>query len=138
MASTSDVDRACTLVREYRLDEAESQFQALANDLSLSREDRADCYQMLGVIVEIDPSRGRGDDVGLFYYRKALELVPDHLWASYAIATTYGSSGARHEDFSIFQTAMKNLERRKAELDAKSLRFVVEKARETNQPFSME
>ena len=111
-----DLDVADALVREFRVAEAWPILESIVADNSLSPEIRSDAYQLLGCIVEIDPSYGDGDECGLSFYRQAVELVPNHLWANYAIVSNYGDAIPQHQDRSAFMKALKALNGRESEL----------------------
>jgi hypothetical protein len=130
----SDLNDANTLIQHFKLDEAQSLLASILGNETASSNVRADAYYLLGLSVEIDPSRGLEDECGLSFYRQALAENPDHLWANYAIVSTYGLSPPQHQNFELFCDAVRLLSNRSAELDSDVVKFVAERWNECGVP----
>lgn len=103
-------------------------FQAIATDLALDARRRADAYTWLGSLVRIDPSLGEGDECGLSFYQRAVELDSDNLGAMLGIAETFGDSIADHQDQASFRRAIAWLLEHEGALDER-LRSELERIR---------
>lgn len=66
---------------------------------------RADAFHLLGTLVQMAPEFAAGDESGLSHYQKAIQLVPDHLWAAVGIVSGFGYSPPQHQDKTAFLAA---------------------------------
>ncbi len=76
-----------------------------AEDLALSSQERADAWQMLGGLTQIDPAYGDGDESGLSYYQRALQVAPEHVWAAMGVVSIFGDRPYQHKNNAAFQKA---------------------------------
>lgn len=56
------------------------------------------------------------DDQPLPYYKRALELSPNHLWALHGVVTTFGDHAPFHQDVAAVKHAIQQLKPRFDEL----------------------
>jgi hypothetical protein len=71
----------------------------------------------MGTLVRIMPALGDGDECGLSFYKRALELHPGNVWAMLGIVETFGDRFPDHQDTAAFRTAMHGLRQRLELLD---------------------
>ena len=100
------------LVERGEYDSAFCFFEAIATDPNQTPPIRADAYTWMGTLVRIMPSLGDGDECGLSFYKRALELHPDHVWAMLGIVETFGDHFPDHQDAQAFRIAMRGLNQR--------------------------
>jgi len=121
------VDRATALVHSGQYHKAYKIARRVAEDHSAPHSVRADAFYLLGVLTEILPQFGCGDECGLSYYKRALELRPDHLWAMYGVVATFGERFPSHQDVEAVRRALDGLMPRIAELPPDAVTTVMEK-----------
>jgi hypothetical protein len=81
-------------------------FQRVATDSNQNAACRADAYVWMGTLVRAEPRLGEGDECGFSFYRRALDLDPDNLWAMLGVADTFGDYVPDHQDKAAFRRAM--------------------------------
>jgi|GEM_PF-6163667 len=90
---------------------------------------KADAYHLLGALTQIDPTFGDGDECGLSYYQRAIQLNSHHLWAAYGVISTFGPQVPDHQDAGAFEAAMSTVSLRINELDTRAQNTVADRYR---------
>jgi len=120
------------LIDRHTMDGYKKAFQllcALAYDDTQPPHVRANAFCDLGVLTQIAPQYGDGDECGLSYYKRGLELVPDHLWCLYGVVSTFGETFPAHGDLQAARSALEILSRRLDEIDhAETKEFILKQA----------
>lgn len=109
------VTRAQSLIEKGKYDEAVRLLRQVVNDPTYDKAGKADAFQLLGTMTQVDPT-AVGDDYALPYYNHALELCPNHLWALHGIVTTFGDHAPDHQDLNALKQAIDQLMPRLDEL----------------------
>jgi len=89
-------------------------FKVLAEMIATPKEIRADCFNMMGAIINaFDPYiDADSDESGLTYFRKAIDLQPNHVGALLNIVENFDpkrSFPSLHNDSDAFQLAARRL-----------------------------
>lgn len=72
----------------------------------------ADAYHMLGTIVQVLPQFGDGDECGLSYFKRSLDIDPSHVWANVGVLSTFGKRFPDHHDVEAVKNAIVALDDR--------------------------
>ena len=91
------------LVERGEYDSAFCFFEEIATDPNRIPTIRADAYTWMGTLVRILPSLGDGDECGLSFYKRALELHPDNVWAAKRVESS------RHLETTFLTIRMRRL-----------------------------
>jgi hypothetical protein len=85
-------------------------FRKIANDETADKVLRANSFNLMGVIISgFAPHLDKEDESGLKYFKKAIELDPDHIGALLNIVDTFGKLPSMHSDHLAFHLAYKKL-----------------------------
>jgi hypothetical protein len=126
------VDMAMDLISNGEYESAFHLLRQAAENTSLGSERRADAYQVMGALVQIVPQLGDGDESGLSFYKCALAIAPDHLWASIGVISTFGDLPYQHKDEAAFLAAEAVARRQWSQLDEAARTEVNQKRQEFN------
>lgn len=103
-------------------------FSQIAVDELRNNAERADAYNMMGVIVNgIAPHLDLEDESGLKYYKKALLLDPDNIGALLNIIGSFGMSPNMHRDVDVFLDTYNRLMNKKEELEYEDKKMIERK-----------
>jgi hypothetical protein len=128
--SASDIDTAHELIARHDLVPAFDLLTRVVADPQCAPNVKADAYQLLGVIVIIDPKFGEtdefgsSDDSGLSFFKRAIELCPDHFSALHGIVLGFGELSCDHQDVGITEYALHKLMQQSSELSRDELKFI--------------
>lgn len=80
-------------------------FKAILNDSKITLIKKSDVFNMLGVLLSIEPSLSINNEFkeSLSYFKKAIELNPNNLGALLNIVEGFGKSFDQHENIKLFK-----------------------------------
>lgn len=122
-------DDASELIATGAYDEAFALLNVVVRNPNYTDDMKAEAYHLLGTLTQIDPAFGEGDECGLSYYLRALQLNPRHLWAAYGVVSTFGPQIPDHQDTNAFKNAMSAVSLRLDELDVRARDIVADRYR---------
>ena len=126
---TTALDQAQILMQANEFPEAFAICRSVAYDTNATTNDRADAFQMLGTIVQCTPTLGDTDECGLSYFKRALEIDPEHLWACLGIVTTFGKNFPDHQDVAAVKSALEKLLLRIDDVPASSRKTIADRSK---------
>ena len=113
--TNDNVTHAQSLIEQGAYDQSVHLLKQIVADPKCANDAKADALQMLGAMTQVDPT-AVGDDCALPYYKRALELCPNHLWALHGIVATFGDHFPDHQDVAAVKHALEQLKPRLDEL----------------------
>lgn len=84
-------------------------FTNIVNNPISSKEEVSDAYNMLGVLVLIDPTFSPNDESGFIFFAKSLEYNPHNADALINIIGGFGTSVSSHRDIKMLDFALERL-----------------------------
>ncbi|WP_154656445.1 hypothetical protein [Flavobacterium suncheonense] len=86
-------------------------FKSITENDKFDNLEKADAFNMMGVIILFDPMIDIEDETGLKYFRKALELDDENVGALLNVIENFGLSVNNHKDVILFDFAIGQLKK---------------------------
>lgn len=104
-------------------------FKRLSEDISTSSQDMSDALNMMGVVLNIEPSLAVHNefDESISYFKQSLQHNPSNLGALLNIVENFGNSYGQHADFELFDFCYTNLKKMVDELSVLDIEMIENK-----------
>ncbi|WP_347067852.1 hypothetical protein [Flavobacterium sp. WV_118_3] len=107
-------------------------FKSLTESSEFTDLEKAEAFNMMGVIILFDPLIDIEDETGLKYFKKALELDDENVGALLNVVENFGLSVNNHKDTVFFNFALSQLKKINYDFSENEKKMILDKQKNIN------